>query len=585
MSSKDPGKPVEAAWPSGGELRRQILGLMLGRAVVLTLLLGCGILVERLLPQAVVRIPWFYAITGAGYFLTILYAVFHRWWAHRPPAAYAPLVSDLLLVTGLVYATGGVDSPFSVLYFMVIIASSILLRRRGAFVTATSSWLLYGLLVVLIVYRVVPIGPGGRAADPLADVSAIKQISYSLFAHFLGFFAVAFLSSALAEKLHATGRELKEKTEDLARLQALSKNIVDSIASGVITTDLTGKIAFVNRGGEEIYGRPAADFLGCNVWDVLGQPEKFLAQVSDGLGREKRRRVEATVPGAGGSPIVLGITSSILKDQRGTPNGFIFAFQDLTDIKSLEEEVRVKDRMAALGGVAAGMAHEIRNPLASMSGSVQLLKKSLRAAGPDAELFDIVVREGKRLDRIISDFLLFARPGRFTASDADLVPILRESLTLIRNGDDFRDSHRISTSFPEEGLPARVDVNMIHQVFWNLAKNALRAMPNGGTLHVSATRDGHGAAVVRFTDEGVGMTEEEVEAAFQPFRGSFRGGTGLGLAVVFRIVQEHGGRIRVASRPGEGARFTVELPGAGSDWARVAGSTAGGVSAAGRGAA
>jgi two-component system sensor histidine kinase PilS (NtrC family) len=562
MSAAEARPPEERAPGFVPELRRHLLALMLGRAVVLSLLLGCGVVVERLLPQAAVRIPSFYAITGAGYALTILYAAFHRWWAAWPPAAFAQLGGDLLLVTGLVYATGGVDSPFSVLYFTVIIASSVILRRRGAFFTAASAWLLYGLMVVLIVYHVLPVGAAGRDLDPLDEVAALKQVSYSLFAHFLAFFAVAFLSSMLAEKLYVTGRELEEKTEDLARLQALSKDIVDSITSGVITTDLTGRVTFLNRFGEEILGRPAPEVIDRPVWEALGRSEDLLAEISDGVGRERRRRLETTVAGPGGSPRILGVASSLLKDLRGAPTGFIFAFQDLTDIKALEEEVRVRDRMAALGSVAAGMAHEIRNPLASMSGSVQLLRKSLRASGQDAELFDIVVREGRRLDRIIQDFLLFARPGRFRPEDADLVPILRESVTLIRNGDDFQDGHRIEASLPEEGVPARVDVNLIRQVFWNLAKNALKAMPDGGVLRVEASRGPGGSALVAFADEGIGMTREEVEAAFQPFHGSFKGGAGLGLAIVFRIVQEHGGHIRVRSAPGAGSRFTVELPGA-----------------------
>lgn len=546
--SEEPVRPMDQPY----------LGLMIGRATVLTLMLGCGILAQRLMPQAGVRIPYFYALTGAGYLLTIFYAAFHRWWAGWTFALYAQLYADLLLVTGLVYATGGVDSPFSVLYFTVIIAASLLLRRRGAFATATGAWLLYALLVVLVVWHLMPLRPGVAPDDAVKEISAIR-VSYSLFAHGLGFMAVAFLASVLSEKLHATGRELEEKTEDLARLQALSKDIVDSITSGVITTDLTGTITFVNRGGEEIYGRPAGYFVGRPVWEMLAQPREFLSQISDELGREKRKRIEAVVIGPSGAQRHLGLTSSILKDLRGAPTGFIFTFQDLTDIKALEEEVRVKDRMAALGSVAAGMAHEIRNPLASMSGSVQLLKKSLRPGGQDAELFDIVVREGKRLDRIISDFLLFARPGRFKPVTADIVPILRESITLIRNGEEFRPEHRIETDLPEEGLPVRVDVNLIRQVFWNLAKNALKAMASGGTLRVSARGAGDLAEIV-FADEGVGMTREEMDTAFQPFRGSFAGGTGLGLAVVFRVVQEHNGRIRVQSAPGKGSVFTLELP-------------------------
>jgi two-component system sensor histidine kinase PilS (NtrC family) len=538
---------------------------MLGRAAVLTLLLGCGILVERLLPQAAVRIHYFYALTGAGYFLTAFYAVFNRWWLAWPAAAYGQLGGDLLLVTGLVYATGGVDSPFSALYFTVIIAASILLRRRGAFINATAAWIAYGLLVLLIVYEVVPLGPAWADKGLPGEISALKVISYSLFAHFLAFYAVAFLSSMLAENLYKTGQELQEKTEDLARLQALSKNIVDSIASGVVTTDLTGKVTFVNRGGQEILGRPAADLVNRPVGEILGQKDDLLARVTDGISRGLRTRIEALVEGPAGRLITLGVTCSILKDWRENPTGFIFAFQDLTDIKALEGDLRVKDRMAALGKVAAGMAHEIRNPLAAISGSAQLLKKTVKASAADAELFDIVVREGQRLDRIIGDFLLFARPGRFNPEDADLVPILRESLLLIRNGQECRESHRIVSNLPEEGVPSRVDVNLVRQVFWNLAKNALRSMPEGGTLTVSAGQADHQQARVVFEDEGIGMTRDEIEAAFQPFRGTFDGGTGLGLAIVFRVVQEHGGEIQVESVPGGGSRFTVLLPHSGAD--------------------
>ncbi|HXI01715.1 MAG TPA: ATP-binding protein [Candidatus Saccharimonadales bacterium] len=560
MSVKGPARASEAAPPTSPELRRPLLGLMLGRAAVLTLLLGCGIVVERLLPQAAVRIRWFYALTGAGYALTALYSIFSRWWLRHRAAAYLQLGGDLLLVTGLVYATGGVDSPFSVLYFTVIIAASILLRRRGAFFTATASFLSYGLLVLLIVYDVLPVGPAWADEVLLGDVSAMKLVVYSLVAHFLAFFAVALLSSMLSENLYRAGRELRERTEDLVRLQALSKNIVDSIASGVITTDLTGKITFVNRGGEEILGGRAEQFQNRAVWQVFGRDEGLLAEVSEEISSGQRIRLEAEIERPGGDPITLGVTCSVLKDPRGNPTGFIFAFQNLTDIKALEEEVKVKDRMAALGEVAAGMAHEIRNPLASISGSAQLLKKSVEPSDADAELFDIIVREGQRLDRIIHDFLLFARPGRFQPKRADLVPILRESLLLIRNGGDCGAQHRIEADLPAEGVPCRVDVNLIRQVFWNLAKNALRAMPGGGTLRVTASRSAGGDACVVFEDTGIGMSREEIEAAFQPFRGRFDGGTGLGLAIVFRVVQEHGGRIQVRSEPGAGSRFTILLP-------------------------
>jgi two-component system sensor histidine kinase PilS (NtrC family) len=252
----------------------------------------------------------------------------------------------------------------------------------------------------------------------------------------------------------------------------------------------------------------------------------------------------------------------VLKDQNGEPTGFLFSFQDLTEIKALEEEVKLKDRMAALGEMAAGIAHEIRNPLASMSGSVQILKKSLRPNEEEGELLDIVLRESRRLDQIIRDFLLFAKPSRLDPKPHDLVAILGDALTLLRNSEEFDGKHAIRTSFESARMPAFVDADKMKQVFWNLSKNALKAMPEGGTLTVTVRHEGSSSVAVCFADEGIGMTEAEIRRAFEPFRTNFSEGTGLGLAVVFRIVQEHRGRIRVRSRVGRGTEVMVTLPAA-----------------------
>jgi two-component system sensor histidine kinase PilS (NtrC family) len=217
--------------------------------------------------------------------------------------------------------------------------------------------------------------------------------------------------------------------------------------------------------------------------------------------------------------------------------------------------------MAALGEMAAGVAHELRNPLASLSGSVQVLQRDLRPRGEAGELMEIVVKETKRLDGIIRDFLLFAKPGRFHPAPVDLAPLLVETLSLLEHSDERRADHRILTEVGSEPVPAYVDANRIKQVFWNLAKNALKAMPQGGTLRARA-RGGPDGAQVSFADSGVGMSDEEVAKSFQPFHSSFEGGSGLGLSIVYRIVQEHGGRIQVQSRPGAGTTVTLALPAA-----------------------
>ena len=252
------------------------------------------------------------------------------------------------------------------------------------------------------------------------------------------------------------------------------------------------------------------------------------------------------------------------------PLGFIFIFQDLTDIRVLEEEVGLKKRMAALGEMAAGMAHELRNPLASISGSVQFLRRDLPQGSSQAELMDIILKESRRLDHTIRDFLLFAKPGPFTPEQLDLAALLSDSLKLLQNSEEFRSGHRVRTQFHPESIPVTADANRMRQVFWNLSKNALKAMPEGGTLTVKALGEMDGQVLVSFTDEGVGMPESEVDRNFQPFHGSFHHGTGLGLAIVYRIVQEHLGRIRVKSRRGAGTEIQILLPKAQAEPRRVA---------------
>ncbi|HZI93131.1 MAG TPA: ATP-binding protein, partial [Patescibacteria group bacterium] len=523
--------------------------------------------------QPILASQHFYVLTMAGYALTIVYALLHPFWSRHPASAGVQVAGDLVLVTGFVYVTGGIDSPFSLLYFLPLIAASITLGRTGAMSSATGAWVMYAFLVVLIVYGAIPdLSVGLRAAGadglptfihPAAEAMALnKRVAYSLFSHFVGFFTVAHLSSYLSLKLKAAGDELEEKREVLAKLQALNKNIIDSISSGIITTDLDGSITFMNRGAEEITGRSLAAVEGAGIDAFLAREVAFLPKLKTNLDRERRFRFEDSIIRGDGSRLFLGFTSAVLRDQRGEPTGYIFSFQDLTDIKALEEEVRLKDRMAALGQMAAGIAHEIRNPLAAMSGSVQILKKSLHPTAEEGELLDIVLRESRRLNQIIKDFLLFAKPGRFHPQPNDLVPILNDALILLRNSEEFGSNHSVRTQFESPEVNAFIDANMMKQVFWNLAKNSIKATPGGGTLTVSVSRDGASSVVVSFADDGVGMSESEMRRAFEPFQTNFSEGTGLGLAVVFRIVEEHRGRIRVRSRLGKGTEVLVTLPAA-----------------------
>jgi len=542
--------------PQQRELRRQLDWLMAFRVVIITTLLGCTFVIE-LLYRPLLPLKPFYLLAVCTYLLTIAYAILSRSLRVLPPQVYAQLVGDLAIVTGFVYLTGGADSPFSFLYLLSIIVGSILLMRRGGFAMAGCSWVMYAGMVLLIHHGFLPRYPEG--AFEHADVATVR-ILYSLVAHMVSFFAVAYLASYLTESLRRAGQELEMRRDDLAQLREFNDNIIDSINSGLLTTDWDGRITFANRAAAEITGHPVGELTQRTVLHVLGEERPFLWRIHSALEREKRFRFEVNYAGARGRSLFLGCTVSILKEPGGQALGMIFIFQDLTEIRALEEEVDLKKRMAALGEMAAGVAHELRNPLASISGSVQVLKRDLRPKGEAGDLMDIVIKESKRLDKIIRDFLLFAKPGRFQPEMADLVVLIRETLSLLENSDELQPRHRVITQFRPEAIRAVVDVNRMKQVFWNLAKNALKAMPQGGTLTVRASEAPDDQLVVAFADTGIGMSEKEIASNFQPFHGSFASGTGLGLAIVYRIVEEHGGRIKVKSAAGSGTEVALHLP-------------------------
>jgi two-component system sensor histidine kinase PilS (NtrC family) len=541
--------------PARPELARQLQWLMTFRVVVTTTLLGCTFVIELLYRPLLPLLP-FYVLAVSAYVLTLVHAAVRRIGRFEVAQAYAQLTGDALVVTGFVYFTGGTESPFSFLYLPGIVAGCILLWRRGGFTTALISWFLYAGLVLLMQRGV--LAPPAQALFTEQAVPAVRAV-YSLLAHLVSFLALATLASHLTENLRRTGQELEQRRGDFLDLRALYDNIIDSINSGLLTTDADGRITFANRAAAEITGRPAEMLRLRTIPEILGQPKALLDQIRAALDSRRRHRFEIDYHDDAGRDLFLGFTVSILRERDGRSVGMIFIFQDLTDIRVLEEEVALKKHMASLGEMAAGMAHELRNPLASISGSVQVLRRELRPQGEAGTLMDIVVKESKRLDGTIRDFLMFAKPGRFHPEKADVARLLSETLSLLENSDERRPDHRILTDVGRARVLATVDVNRLRQVFWNLAKNALKAMPEGGTLKARA-RSTDAGPVIDFSDSGIGMSEKEVASNFEPFRGSFPSGSGLGLAIVYRIVQEHGGRIQVRSRPGQGTTVTLSLP-------------------------
>jgi len=537
------------------ENSRQLRRLMALRVVIVTTLLVCVFGIELLLRPSDTLRPLF-LLSAAAYGTVLLYAILDRWLGAYRGFALLQLTGDSLVITWFVQITGGLYSPLSFLYLLPISAGSLLLYRRGGTVLAGICWALYaGLAFAGSLWL-----PFGASPSPIEQRPG--DTVYLLLAHLVAMLAFALLSSYLSERLRAQGRELAERRDAMARLKALNENIIESINSGLLTTNLSGQVNFINRGGAEIIGQVQRDVEGRPVEELFGLGEGFLLEIRRQLLEKRRFRFERYFQHGDGREIFLGIAASNLHDKTGRPLGYIFIFQDLTEIHALEQEMRLKERMVALGEMAAGMAHELRNPLASISGSVQYLKDDVAAEGETLELMDIILRESHRLDQAIRDFLTFARPGKFSPQVVDLVKLLEDNIKLLGKSSEFRSGHRIETRYSSPRIDFELDPNRMKQVFWNLASNALKAMPDGGTLSISvdANRD-DGQVEIGVADEGQGMDERQKERYFQPFSSSFAEGTGLGAAIVYRLVQEHRGKIHLHSSEGHGTTVRILLPG------------------------
>jgi two-component system sensor histidine kinase PilS (NtrC family) len=375
-------------------------------------------------------------------------------------------------------------------------------------------------------------------------------------------FAVALLGGTLANSLRSAGAQLEQASTEIADLQAFNQDVIDSMPSGLVTADLALRILTFNRGAESITGVAATAAAGRDIADVLQLPQTVMASIQNDLGtRGARRRHEfryQTMDGRG--ELEIGLTATHLETPGGRA-GLLFTFQDVTAIKKLERDAAIQQRLAAVGEMAAGIAHEIRNPLASMSGSIQILRQELPLSSEQEQLMDIVLRESERLNTTIRSFLAYARPQRFQIERFDLRRALNDTTLLLRNSADVLEQHQISVDVPPTELWYEADEGQIKQIVWNLATNGLRAMPRGGRLQlVGAVEPSTDSVVLTVSDEGIGIPAEELDRLFQPFHGTFAKGSGLGLAIVHRIVSDYSGEIRVSSQPGSGTTVSVRLP-------------------------
>lgn len=525
--------------------RRHLRRLNGVRGVAVTTLLVALFCIELLFSPARSLRP-LYGLAAGAYGTVLLHAWLDRRLGGRPLHAAIQVTTDTLLVAAIVVVTGGGLSPLSFLFAIPVMVAAALLGLRGGLLAALGAWGIYALQLT-----------GPLWGGDLSELSP-GRILYTAVSHLIGLLVLGALGGLLAERLELADRELRRKREDLDALRALHEHIVSSISAGLVTTDRTGRVTFLNRAAEEILKLPAQAIGGESATALFGLPDGYLAEAEETLRHGRRARFEREWKRpADGEALQLGISVSVLRGGDGVHEGWLILFQDLTEIATLEEQVRISERMAALGEMAAGMAHELRNPLAAIHGCVQLLSQEANPEG--RTLSDTALRESERLNRIVSDFLAFARPGPCRPRPTDLLPLTEELARLLRLSPEIRPTHRIEVAAGAGTTWALADPDAIKQVFWNLASNALKAMPDGGRLEVTIGGHAGDRVLVAFRDEGQGMDAEALRRYFQPFHSGFREGSGLGAAVVYRIAQEHGGTVQVLSRAGRGTEVRLIL--------------------------
>jgi two-component system sensor histidine kinase PilS (NtrC family) len=542
--------PAAAAAAPGAELRRRISQLMLFRVVLITLVLVVTVVLGWASPVQLAQpnAAWLFGIVAVTYALSIGYAL----WLERARSpirfADAQIAADLAITTVLVHVTGGAQSAYTFFYPLSIIAAALVRYRRGAVIVAVLSVALYAGVSLAGWLRWLPT-PGGQRLVPW-DLP-LWPLVRTLVMNAGAFGAVAFLAAYLGQQLAHAGERLETQQVRTAQLAALNEDIIRCLSSGLVTVDRNGRVLTINEAAAEILGVDRRHAVSQPLATLAPSIAKLMATL-DVHGALRRAAVDV-------GDRTLGVSVSPLTDHQRNAAGRIVNFQDLTELRRMEEQVKRAERLAVLGRVAAGVAHEIRNPLASISGSIELLKGELPAGDDNHSLMEIVLREVDRLNGLVTDLLDYARPRSPAPEAMELAPLVEET-TRVFGQDRSTSVPPVRVVGTDVVIPLLADPAQLRQVLWNLLRNAAEATPEGGGEIVVTLGVEDDVATLTVADQGVGIPVEEQERIFEPFYTTKTRGSGLGLPTVHRIVTEHGGTVTLESLPGSGTRVVVRLP-------------------------
>jgi two-component system sensor histidine kinase PilS (NtrC family) len=524
--------------------------------IVATFVVGAGMMIIQVTNETFPVRPLYLLLAASTLTGGAAYLGFRLWGVPHRLGLWALMVSDLVMEAAIIHFAGGVASQFTLIYCLTIVAAAFLLEMSGGLVTAiiaSTFFVLYGILETVGALE----PPGSEMLTNSPRPLGVLQV----YMHVLMFFLVGAVGGYLARRIRLKGRQLESAESELEQLKFDTDFILNNMSSGILVVDTNRVVVTMNPAAEEILGVDKEDVLMHDLEESLGEGAPELTYVLvDALNEDKSKYRHEVMITAGEKRTPLGTSISLLRDAGGAKRGAISVFQDLTEVQEMRERIRKADRLAAIGELSAGIAHELRNPLASISGSIEMLTGELELSGENRRLMELITRESDRLDRIISDFLEFAglRPPR-----RRMIPVsncLEEVLALLQHNIDKSRGVDIDLDNRACEVYVNVDDEQLRQVFTNLAVNSCEAMPDGGNLRIVAGQEEPGWVRIEFYDEGPGIDEEDVDRLFEPFFTTKVGGTGLGLAIANRIITAHGGRIDFKNRKDGGAGFTVVLP-------------------------